>query len=85
MSNKVIVTAAVHPFLLATLEEKGFEICYEPTISHDELNLKIADAVGLIVTTRLQIDAKIIDGILTVSVSKIIEKKSSKKIDVEVN
>jgi HSP20 family protein len=32
-----------------------------------------------------EIDAKIIDGILTVSVSKIIEKKSSKKIDVEVN
>ena len=57
MSNKVIVTAAVHPFLLATLEEKGFEICYEPAISYDELNLKIADAVGLIVTTRLQIDA----------------------------
>jgi D-3-phosphoglycerate dehydrogenase len=61
MSNKVIVTAAVHPFLLATLEEKGFEICYEPAISYVELHLKIADAVGLIVTTRLQIDAKIID------------------------
>jgi D-3-phosphoglycerate dehydrogenase len=61
MSNKVIVTAAVHPFLLATLEQKGFEVCYEPAMSYDELNLKIADAVGLIVTTRLKIDATIID------------------------
>jgi D-3-phosphoglycerate dehydrogenase len=61
MSKKVIVTAAVHPFLLATLEQKGFEICYEPTISYDQLSLQISDAVGLIVTTRLSIDAKIIE------------------------
>jgi D-3-phosphoglycerate dehydrogenase len=61
MSNKVIVTAAVHPFLLATLEQKGFEICFEPTITYDQLSLKISDAVGLIVTTRLSINAKIIE------------------------
>ena len=61
MSNKVIVTAAVHPFLLATLTQKGFEICYEPTISYDQLSLQISDAVGLIVTTRLKIDAKMIE------------------------
>jgi D-3-phosphoglycerate dehydrogenase len=61
MSNKVIVTAAVHPFLLATLEQKGFDVCYEPAMSYDELNLKIVDAIGLIVTTRLKIDAKIIE------------------------
>jgi len=61
MSNKVIVTAVVHPFLLATLTQKGFEICYEPTIDYDQLSIKITDAVGLIVTTRLKIDSKIIE------------------------
>ena len=65
MSNKVIVTAAVHPFLLATLEQKGFEICFEPTITYDQLSLQISDAVGLIVTTRLSIDAKIIEAAKT--------------------
>jgi D-3-phosphoglycerate dehydrogenase len=52
MSKKVIVTAAVHPFLLETLEQKGFEVCYEPTIDYDQLSFKIKEAVGLIVTTR---------------------------------
>ncbi|MEI8142504.1 MAG: NAD(P)-dependent oxidoreductase [Chitinophagia bacterium] len=61
MSKKVIVTASVHPFLLATLTQKGFEICYEPTITYDQLRLQISDAVGLIVTTRLKIDANIIE------------------------
>jgi D-3-phosphoglycerate dehydrogenase len=61
MSKKVIVTAGVHPFLLATLKQKGFEICYEPTMTYDQLSLDISDAVGLIVTTRLKIDTKIIE------------------------
>ncbi len=61
MSKKVIVTATVHPFLLETLTEKGFEIAYEPKIDYDKLASMIHDAVGLIVTTRLRIDAKLID------------------------
>lgn len=61
MSKKVIVTAAVHPFLLETLAEKGFEIAYEPTIDYATLALKIKDVVGLVVTTRLNIDAKLIE------------------------
>ncbi len=60
MSKKVIVTAAVHPFLIDTLKQKGFEIYYEPTIDYVELAEKIKEAVGLIVTTRLRIDAALL-------------------------
>ncbi len=60
MSKKVIVTAAVHPFLLETIRQKGFEICDEPTIDYDGLSAIISDAVGLIVTTRLRIDATLL-------------------------
>jgi D-3-phosphoglycerate dehydrogenase len=62
MSNKVIVTAAAHPFLLDTLTQKGYEVIYEPTIDYDALVVKIKEAVGLIVTTRLKIDAALLSG-----------------------
>lgn len=62
MANKVIVTAAVHPFLLESLIKKGYEICYEPTIDYAALALEINSAVGLIVTTRLHIDAALLAG-----------------------
>lgn len=60
MSKKVIVTAAVHPFLVETLKQKGFEICDEPSIDYAGLSAIISDAVGLIVTTRLRIDAALL-------------------------
>ncbi len=62
MSNKVIVTAASHPFLLDTLTQKGYEVIYEPTIDYDALVVNIKEAVGLIVTTRLKIDAALLSG-----------------------
>jgi D-3-phosphoglycerate dehydrogenase len=61
MASIVIITAPVHPFLVDTLQDKGYEIIYEPTISYDALSGIISKASGLIVTTRLKIDATIID------------------------
>lgn len=58
---KVIVTAKVHTYLLDTLQSKGYEVCYEPSIAYEQLLMQIKDAVGLVVTTRLRIDRAIID------------------------
>lgn len=61
MSKQVIITAPVHPYLLETLSSKGFDCVYEPAISYEVLSEKIAHATGIIVTTRLKIDAALLD------------------------
>lgn len=61
MKEKVIVTAKVHPWLLTDLEAKGFQVDFRPGITYPELLETIAEATGLIVTTRLTIDAAMID------------------------
>ena len=57
----VIVTAKVHPYLTDTLQKKGYQVLYLPEINYEELGSLIANAEGLIVTTRLAIDKNILD------------------------
>ena len=61
MASLVIITAPVHPFMVDSLKENGFDLVYEPAISYDQLADIIGNATGLIVTTRLKIDAAILD------------------------
>ncbi|MBE7173827.1 MAG: hydroxyacid dehydrogenase [Williamsia sp.] len=61
MSLKVFVTANVHPYLIERLTARGYEVIYEPKITYAELYEKIAEASGLIVTTRLKIDAPMLE------------------------
>ncbi|HVI46236.1 MAG TPA: NAD(P)-dependent oxidoreductase [Chitinophaga sp.] len=61
MSRKVLVTAKTHPYLTDQLQHKGYEVIYEPSISYDEVYNRIRDCEGLIVTTRIRVDKRIID------------------------
>lgn len=57
----IIITANAHPYLIDTLQQKGYEVLYAPAISYEELSAKIENATGLVVTTRLKIDKAILD------------------------
>lgn len=59
--NKIIISGKAHPFLNETLMQKGYEVQYAPDIQYETLEKDIENAIGLIVTTRLRIDKKIID------------------------
>jgi len=58
---KVIITAKAHDFLLQTLTKKGYDVIYQPTITYNELYDQLNDVVGLVVTTRINVDKKLID------------------------
>lgn len=59
--SKVIITARAHPLLIDKLTQKGFEVIYAPSISYAELNDSLNDTIGLVVTTRIEIDRQLID------------------------
>ena len=59
--KKIIISGKTHPYLMDTLQAKGYEVLYKPSISYDELYNSIQDAEGLVVTTRINVDKNLID------------------------
>jgi len=59
--SKVIITAKAHELLIDTLKEKGFEVINAPAISYNELLNEIDGVEGLVITTRIKVDANLID------------------------
>lgn len=60
-AKKVIITAAAHPELVLQLEQRGYEVHYSPHITYEELSGIIADAEGLVVTTRINVDQDLVN------------------------
>ena len=61
MKEKIIITAKAHPILQKSLEERGYEVIYEPDISYEKLQEMLDHVVGLIVTTSIPVDRVLID------------------------
>ncbi len=59
--SKVIITANAHEILRDRLRETGREVIYQPAITYSELEEIIADAEGLIVTTRIRVDRPLLE------------------------
>jgi len=58
---KVIITAKAHELLLKKLTSKGFDVVYAPAISYNELYNSMDGVEGLVVTTRIKVDRRLID------------------------
>lgn len=59
--RKVIITAKVHEYLIDQLSKRGYVVNYAPTITYEELYVMVAEAEGLVVTTRITVDKNMLD------------------------
>jgi len=56
----VIITGPSHPLLAEGLRLLGYHVTDAPTITREELEGNIEDAVGLVITTRISVDRSLL-------------------------
>ena len=59
--KKVLITARAHEYLQQSLQKNGYEPLYKPHITYDEALNELDDVEGLVVTTRIKVDKKLLD------------------------
>ncbi|MGX5818581.1 NAD(P)-dependent oxidoreductase [Chitinophaga lutea] len=67
MSQKVLITAKVHEYLIDQLKAKGMTVLYEPSITYDGVMQVIRECTGMIVTTRIRVDRAMLDAAANLS------------------
>ena len=59
--RKVLLTAFAHPVLRTSLMQRGYEVDVQEKISYQDLKNIVHQYEGLVITTRLKIDADLLD------------------------
>jgi D-3-phosphoglycerate dehydrogenase len=59
--KKILITAPSHAYLPDTLRSRGYEVLYLPAIDYETLVKEVGNVDGLVVTTRLKIDRRVLD------------------------
>lgn len=59
--KKIVIASPVHSFLIERLQANNYDVVYLPAAGYEELVHTIAEAEGLVVTTRITIDKNLID------------------------
>ena len=57
----MIITASVHNYMIEYLEKQGYVVDYSPQVSYADLQKRIGEATGLIVTTRITVDKTMLE------------------------
>ena len=60
MAKRVLIIESVHPILKEMLSEKGWECVENYSCSYDELGILIQEFDGIVLRSRLPIDAKLV-------------------------